>query len=212
IMLNPITCEYENIGYEELFGMTVKVIGANSGEHEAYGYYMFNNNKQVILKLKAAQLLTFLGEQKITLEQLIGWFVSEGLLADLEGIKFHYTIGDEWFKIYLSHFSKIAIGIDNSVTDVNIIKTLPTDYQLAQNYPNPFNPSTTISYSLPKDGFTKLTVYNSIGVEVKTLVSENKIAGNYVINFNAGNLPSGIYFYDLSSGTFRSTKKMILIK
>ncbi|MCB9247138.1 MAG: hypothetical protein H6613_00610 [Ignavibacteriales bacterium] len=51
-----------------------------------------------------------------------------------------------------------------------------------------------------------------MGVEVKTLVSENKIAGNYVINFNAGNLPSGIYFYDLSSGTFRSTKKMILIK
>ncbi|MCB9247137.1 MAG: hypothetical protein H6613_00605 [Ignavibacteriales bacterium] len=106
-MLNPITCEYENIGYEELFGMTVKVVGESSGEQAPFGYYMFNDGKQIVLKLKAAKLFTYLSEQKLTFEQLFGWFVTEGLLADENGISFHYTLGDEWLKIYLSHFLKL---------------------------------------------------------------------------------------------------------
>jgi hypothetical protein len=83
---------------------------------------------------------------------------------------------------------------------------------LDQNYPNPFNPSTSISYSLEKDGFVTLKVFDMLGREVAELVNENQYAGNYTIEFNAINLPSGIYIYQLQSGIFNDIKKMLLIK
>ncbi|PJB00437.1 MAG: hypothetical protein CO128_00590, partial [Ignavibacteriales bacterium CG_4_9_14_3_um_filter_30_11] len=66
-------------------------------------------------------------------------------------------------------------------------------YDLAQNYPNPFNPSTVIKYQLPEQGFVTLKIYDILGREVKTLVNEFKSKGRYSINFNAGNLASGVY-------------------
>jgi len=92
------------------------------------------------------------------------------------------------------------------------INNLPGQFNLEQNYPNPFNPGTIIKYSVPKAGNIKLTVYNSIGSKVATIVNEYKIAGNYSIQFNASNLASGIYFYRLESGNYTSAKKFILIK
>jgi hypothetical protein len=92
------------------------------------------------------------------------------------------------------------------------VEIIPNNYSLRQNYPNPFNPSTTINYSIAKDGAVKLKVYNLIGEEVVTLVNEVKQAGNYNISFNASTLPSGIYFYKLESGNFVNSKKMILLK
>jgi photosystem II stability/assembly factor-like uncharacterized protein len=89
---------------------------------------------------------------------------------------------------------------------------IPQDFYLAQNYPNPFNPRTTISYTIPSDGFVKLSVYNTIGEEVRTIVNEFKEAGSYDENFNASELSSGIYFYKLQAGNFVQTKKMILMK
>ncbi len=87
------------------------------------------------------------------------------------------------------------------------------------NYPNPFNPTTNIQYSIGSlpDGkagtqFVSLIVYNVLGKEIATLVNEEKSAGNYEVNFNASELPSGIYIYKLSAGTFTQTEKMILIK
>lgn len=88
----------------------------------------------------------------------------------------------------------------------------PAQYELTQNYPNPFNPSTTIEYSVPKNDFVSLKVYNTLGQEVKTLVSEQKDAGTYIVNFNAGSLSSGVYFYRLNAGTYTETKRMILTK
>ena len=90
--------------------------------------------------------------------------------------------------------------------------TQPVEYTLMQNYPNPFNPSTTISYSLPKNGLVTLKVYDILGSEVAELVNEVKEAGNYSVTFNASELPSGIYFYTLNSGNFMATKKLILLK
>ncbi len=81
-----------------------------------------------------------------------------------------------------------------------------------QNYPNPFNPTTQINYQIPKEGHVSLVVYNSLGQEVKTLVNENKGIGNYNVEFNAVNLPSGIYFYKLQSGKFKQVKKILLVK
>ena len=71
-----------------------------------------------------------------------------------------------------------------------------------QNYPNPFNPTTTIVYSIPENAFVTMKVYDILGKEITTLINERKSAGNYSINFNASNLPSGVYFYRMQAGSF----------
>ncbi|GJQ43244.1 MAG: hypothetical protein JETCAE03_27420 [Ignavibacteriaceae bacterium] len=88
----------------------------------------------------------------------------------------------------------------------------PSDYSLNQNYPNPFNPTTTISYSIKSAGDVTLKVYDMLGTEVANLVNERQEAGNYSIEFNAAELPSGIYVYRLASGNFMETKKLVLLK
>ena len=92
------------------------------------------------------------------------------------------------------------------------VNVLSQDYTLYQNYPNPWNPSTNIKYSIPKTSQVSIKVYDIIGNEIKTLVNEDKPAGAYELTWNAGNLPSGIYFYRLQAGSFIETKKMILLK
>jgi hypothetical protein len=98
----------------------------------------------------------------------------------------------------------------------------PSDFILKQNYPNPFNPSTTIEYSLPVSADVKITIYNMLGQEVRTLLNESKIAGSHSVTWNArdkndNSLSSGIYFYELrASGLdgkdFRQIHKMVLLK
>ncbi len=95
---------------------------------------------------------------------------------------------------------------------VNVDVNAPLQFGLSQNYPNPFNPSTRISYQLSKSGFVSLKVYNALGQEAAVLVNGYQQAGKYDLNFNASNLPSGIYFYQLTAGEFTSVKKMILMK
>jgi len=95
---------------------------------------------------------------------------------------------------------------------VKINSTIVYDYYLSQNFPNPFNPSTTIKFSIAKDGFVTLKVFDILGRVVSELISQDMKAGEYQINFNANNLSSGIYFYRLSSDNFSETKQMIIIK
>ena len=90
--------------------------------------------------------------------------------------------------------------------------TIPLDYILYQNYPNPFNPSTTIDYSIPKKSNVILKAYNMLGVEVATLVNEEKNRGIYSVNFDALGLASGVYFYRIQADEFVQTKKMLLLK
>ena len=85
-------------------------------------------------------------------------------------------------------------------------------FKLYQNYPNPFNPSTHISYQLQESVFVKLRVYDILGREVKTLVNKYQNAGNYSVQFDASNLPSGAYFYRLEAGTYHDIKKLLLLK
>jgi predicted GH43/DUF377 family glycosyl hydrolase len=91
-------------------------------------------------------------------------------------------------------------------------ETLPTEFALEQNYPNPFNPSTTFRYSVPTQSKVVIKVYDILGNEVATLMDEEKSVGTYELTWNADNLSSGIYFYQLKAGEFVSTKKMILLK
>jgi YD repeat-containing protein len=90
--------------------------------------------------------------------------------------------------------------------------TLPATYSLSQNYPNPFNPSTEIRYELPHASRVTLKVYNTLGQLVATLANENKSAGAYTVQFDAGNLASGVYYYRLAAGAFNETKKLLLIR
>ena len=89
---------------------------------------------------------------------------------------------------------------------------VPTSYGLAQNYPNPFNPSTTIEFSLPKSGFVSLKIYNALGGLVAVVVNENLPVGKYRIRWSASQAASGMYFYQLQTGEFRETKRLILMK
>ncbi len=96
---------------------------------------------------------------------------------------------------------------------INVGKNeIPVEFNLSQNYPNPFNPNTKISYSIPLPGFVTLKVYDVLGKEVATLINENKNAGNYIVEFNAENLTSGVYFYKLETNGFSAIRKMILMK
>ena len=88
----------------------------------------------------------------------------------------------------------------------------PTQFALAQNYPNPFNPTTEIHYSLATDQFVTLKVYDILGREVRTLVNSNQTAGEQSVAFNTSDLPSGIYTYRITAGTFSSIKRMMLVK
>lgn len=97
------------------------------------------------------------------------------------------------------------------------VELLPVAYSLEQNYPNPFNPETVISFSLPRTGNVRIKVYDVLGKEIKTILSEERMAGNHKIYWNATDdygrrVSSGVYFYTISSGDFVQTKKMVLMK
>ncbi len=117
-----------------------------------------------------------------------------------------YVTGYEGFDIVTVKYSQVT-GINDPGSS-----TLPTEFNLYQNYPNPFNPSTTIRFTIPEVRFTILKVYDVLGNEVATLVNEKKPAGKFEIDFVGEGLTSGIYFYQLKTGNFIQTKKMVLLK
>ncbi|MBX7046217.1 MAG: T9SS type A sorting domain-containing protein [Ignavibacteria bacterium] len=145
------------------------------------------------------------------------------------------NIGENWFADYdNSNYSYKSIDFVNESTgfvvgSAGVImktttggtvfvsqtsSTVPDKFSLRQNYPNPFNPSTVIRYQLSVAGNVSLKVFDLLGKEVATLVNEKQNAGSYAVDFNSAefNLPSGIYFYTLSAGEFKETRKMVLVK
>jgi len=97
-------------------------------------------------------------------------------------------------------------------TSVEDYSNIPQRFELYQNYPNPFNPETIIRFDLPENQFVSLKVYDLHGREVNKLVNNFLKAGSHEIKFDASNLPSGIYFYQIVTPKFTNTKKMILVK
>ncbi len=98
------------------------------------------------------------------------------------------------------------------INDVNDNELNSTTYSLSNNYPNPFNPNTTISFSLPKQEFVTLKIYDILGKEIATLFNEELTAGTYNKNWQPKNISSGIYFYRLQAGKYSETRKMNLLK
>jgi hypothetical protein len=110
-------------------------------------------------------------------------------------------------------------GEDVVISDATIQKLMvtgeliPAVYALEQNYPNPFNPSTVIEFSLPEDvGNVKLSIYNALGEKVAELVNTALTAGKYQYQWNAKNVATGMYIYELRTDKFVSVKKMLLLK
>lgn len=112
----------------------------------------------------------------------------------------------------VSHPTPVIRTICTPVNNTGQNNTHVKEYTLKQNYPNPFNPSTNIEFSIPKDGFVSIKLYDITGRLISTLINENKFKGSYIISFNASELPGGVYFYKLSTNNFTDVKKMTLVK
>lgn len=114
--------------------------------------------------------------------------------------------GYTWLEVYLNDLTgEIVTHADETIA------VLPGDYQLYQNYPNPFNPSTTISFRIKKRGHINLVVYDMLGREVATLVNETKDAGIHSVQWNASDVASGVYLYQLQAGEYKEIRKMVLL-
>ncbi len=113
-------------------------------------------------------------------------------------------------EIFIRGSKKILIT--QSPTGINDIQAKVNEFKLYQNYPNPFNPSTKIGFRISDFGLVSLKIYDVLGREVTTLVNEEKPAGTFEVTWNAVNVPSGVYFYQLKAGSYTATKKLLLVK
>jgi len=125
------------------------------------------------------------------------------------------TLGLEYYwRVRAENYTGYGPWSDSNFTVTGIKKEIgtPTEFSLSQNYPNPFNPTTIIEFALPKSAFTRLTIYDLLGREVRTLISRTMEAGYYEADFDASALPSGVYFYRIQAGSFSETRKLLLVK
>ena len=146
-------------------------------------------------------------------EIIVAYVVGRGATS-LESVDVTKKIANDAIGFYNTNFSYVPVGVNEKPQT-----QLPTKYSLSQNYPNPFNPSTTISYAIPVVETLRATsqqvtlkIYDILGREVATLINQKQRAGNYEVQFDATNLTSGVYFYQLKSGSFIESKKMVLLK
>jgi len=142
-------------------------------------------------------------KESIDISEYIGEQITFRFLIMSDG----YVTEDGWYFDDLN-----VITYENTPVSVEDIREIIEEYSLEQNYPNPFNPSTKITFQIPESGLVSLKIYDVLGIEIATLLNEEKNPGKYELDFNASYLSSGIYFYTLRAGNFTSIKKMILIK
>jgi photosystem II stability/assembly factor-like uncharacterized protein len=173
---------------------------------------------QVKLSWTTATELNNLGfeiERRIDDEEwrTIGFIEGKGTTTEIQ----NYYFTDDLFGVNDSklYYRLKQIDLDGTFEYSEIVEVeigIPVEFYLEQNYPNPFNPVTTIKYQIPESEKVTLNVYDVLGNEIARLVNEEKPAGSYEVEFDASGLTSGIYFYQLRTGNFVETKKMILMK
>jgi len=133
-------------------------------------------------------------------------------------INYRVRAKSEWFdgstKSQYSAYSDIVniYGSVNMFWKRDLSQIIPESNSLSQNFPNPFNPTTTIYYGIQEPGNVTVKIFNTLGQEIVTLVNERKEVGYHYVEWNAANLPSGVYFYKIQSGHFAESKKMMLTK
>jgi len=157
-------------------------------------YYFFGNNVGTFANLQTSAV------SAISLNGISGGVITSALLYGT-----NIFVGTETGGVFRAPLSGLTTGVNEG-------NELPNKFNLSQNYPNPFNPSTTISFSLTLKSYVSLKVFDALGREVSILVSKELTAGSYSQQWNAGNLPSGVYFYRLQAGNYSETRKLILLK
>ncbi|NIT53572.1 MAG: T9SS type A sorting domain-containing protein, partial [candidate division Zixibacteria bacterium] len=109
--------------------------------------------------------------------------------------------------------NSLVFGPPGGVTGIaDRTSGVSTAFNLNQNYPNPFNPSTTISFEIPKSAKVSLQIYNTLGQQVTTLLNQNLAAGAYQVEWQAADIPGGIYFYRLTAGDYEASRRLVLLK
>lgn len=151
-----------------------------------------------------------IGTQTINLSGIVYPVTITAVGMDL---KLEDAINGSYVKADISAGNSYVLTNSNiSVLKVGSDAITPAAYSLEQNYPNPFNPSTTIKFAIPEVSNVKLTIYNILGQKVAELVNSTLEAGSYTFNWNAMNVASGLYFYELNTNNFTAIKKMTLLK
>jgi len=145
-----------------------------------------------------------------------GYFCNNSVRADLpETPAGSYTIRLAAVNSTLRQVTMVdaePFSILNQPSVVEGTAAAPTHFALYQNYPNPFNPSTIIKYTVPKNSFVSIEVYDILGKEIATLVNESMPLGNHTTRFDAGSLSSGVYFYRMTSGSYAESRTMLLLR
>jgi hypothetical protein len=175
------------------------------------------NNKRVELKWTTATEINNKGfeihRSSNGEDQVIGYVEGRGSSSEINNYSF---IDEKGVKAGTYSYRLKQIDYDGSYEyskEVKVeIEEQIKEYALLQNYPNPFNPVTKIRIQLPEESEVELRVYNSIGEQVAELVNGRLMRGSHEIEFNAGEVSSGIYFYQLKTGTYSQIKKMIVMK
>ncbi len=166
-------------------------------------------NKLIVIGMGGGQIYRGLAKCNLGNAPLYDTITSKTILLDITGTSLMQ--GSDGF-LYICIFSQGKISrLRYNPTGVNN-QNNPVGFSLSQNYPNPFNPSTSIQYEIPVSSFVTIKIYNSLGAEISTLVSETKQQGSYDVSWDGTKYPSGVYFYELSAGDFKKRKKMVLIK
>lgn len=183
--------------------------GGNTWFHQDYELGGFSTTSRSV---------SFVDSQK-------GWIVGyNGLIlrttnGGTNWVKISAPVNVDYLSIRIKGIQGWAVGgngtvlyNDNVTTVTQTGAEVPAEFKLQQNYPNPFNPATKIQFGIPQKGFTTLKIYDILGKEISSVVSEVLDAGSYDYQFNGENLNSGVYYYVLRSDDFIETKKMMLVK
>ncbi|HRJ04413.1 MAG TPA: T9SS type A sorting domain-containing protein [Ignavibacteria bacterium] len=138
------------------------------------------------------------------------WIELADSLPNTAALNFDYHLSSNMIRVATHGRGVWELG--NPIGIINYSSEIPVNFSLNQNYPNPFNPMTFIKYDILKEGFVKLAVYDILGRELKSIISQNQKAGTYTVQFDGSNLSSGVYFYKLQAKGFTETKKMMITK
>jgi len=211
--ISPDSTEWGFVAKFDPFGYGNVVAGASSAQF-SFSYDMWMHN-ELIVDLNKDSAEYYFEDNLIHSWQwsLAIWgdtCTRQLSVTDIMGSDWPLPDSSQW---YIDDFVVERLDTTVGVKDFSVL----TEFALEQNYPNPFNPTTKINYQIPELSFVTIKVFDVLGGEVATLISEEKSIGSYEIEFNSHsgsvrNLPSGIYFYQIQAGRYVETKKMVLLR